>query len=83
MNKREFWVKMDKIGISKAEFAAGMGVNISSLYNWNKVPQYAIYIMRFLEAAGDRVLISREDWEGLVATQQRWLGLMELMSNDG
>lgn len=80
MEKHEFWAKMDRLGVSRAEFAAGMGMNISSVYNWNDVPQYAIYILNFLEdCLGEgNIIIGREEWEGLVATQERWFGAKEM-----
>ncbi len=80
LSKQVFWGRMDVVGISKAEFAEGMGVDIRSLYNWNAVPQYAVFILRYMErlVGADNVIISRGDWDGLVATQERWLGTKEL-----
>jgi len=71
---------VDRLGISRVEFAEGMEMEVTSLYNWNEVPQYAMYIVRFLEGfIGDgNVIIPKDDWEGLVATQERWLGAKEM-----
>lgn len=80
LNKQKFWARMDAVGVSRAEFAADMKMNVSSVYNWNEVPQYAEYILNYLErfAGKDCIAIPRSDWEGLIATQERWFGAKEM-----
>jgi len=65
LTKKQYWAKMKRYGYTKEMLSEMTGSQISSFYNWEKVPVYAMVVLSMLEKIGDDVLVERSEYERL------------------
>jgi len=65
MTKKEYWVRMGRIGYTKEIFCRSAGVNLQSVYNWKTVPRYAewglVAVEKSLSDSEERFVSDQDD----------------------